>query len=168
MLKDEFETILYIESCDGKSSLFSNIKQNKFKSFEDNNVKAVVEKSGKQVEIAYQRDILGILVSHHIHLKLVLTLTRFFTYPLAPVSIPLCTPDRQNLKTAKSKLYDAVMSDLNIINESTLHEIPNLETYYLDLDVAVGNNRNEWYNKRFGMGNIADGTKTIQKYIPGI
>ena len=57
LMKDEFETRLYTESCDCKNSLFSNIKQNKFKSFEDNDVKVVVEKSGKQVEIAYQRDI---------------------------------------------------------------------------------------------------------------
>ena len=61
---------------------------------------------------------------------------KVFTYPLAPVSILLCTPDGENRRTAKSKLYGAVMCDLHIINESTLHEIPNLETYYLDL-VAV-------------------------------
>ena len=118
LMNDELETRLYTESCDGKNSLFSNLKQNKFKSFEDNDVKVVVEKSGKQVEIAYQRDILGILVSQSYLSKTGVDINKVFTYPLAPVSIPLCTPDGENRKTAKSKLYGAVMCDLHIINET--------------------------------------------------
>ena len=94
---------LYTESCDGKSSLFSNIKQNKFKSFEDNNIKAVVEKIGKQVEIAYQRGILGILVSQSYTSKTDVDIDKIFMYPLAPVSIPLCTPDGKTEKQQKTK-----------------------------------------------------------------
>ena len=77
-----------------------------------------MEKSGKQVEIAYQRDILGILVSQSYLSKTGVDINKVFTYPLAPVSIPLCTPDGENRKTAKSKLYGAVMCDLHIINET--------------------------------------------------
>ena len=122
-----------------------------------------MEKSGKQVEIAYQRDILGILVSQSYLSKTGVDIDKVFTYPLAHISILSCTPVGENRKTAKSKLYGAVMCDLHIINESTLNKIPNFPCCcYQNI------NRNKWNNKRFGMENIANGTKTILKYIPSM
>ena len=49
----------------------------------------------------------------------------------------MCTFLRQNRKTVKSKLYDAAMSELLIINENTLQNISNLQTYYLDPAAAI-------------------------------
>ena len=49
----------------------------------------------------------------------------------------ICTFLRQNRKTVSSKLYDAAMSELLIINENTLQNISNLQTYYLDLVAAI-------------------------------
>ena len=60
-----------------------------------------------------------------------------FMYPLAPVSIPLCTPDGKNRKTAKSKLYDAVMSDMQLLDQNSLPGIPSLETYFLNVVAAI-------------------------------
>ena len=60
-----------------------------------------------------------------------------FMYPLAPVSIPLCTSDGKNRKTAKSKLYDAVMSDMQLLDQNSLPGIPSLETYFLDVVAAI-------------------------------
>ena len=60
-----------------------------------------------------------------------------FMYPLAPVSIPLCTPDGKNRKTAKSKLYDTVMSDMQLLDQNSLPGIPSLETYFLDVVAAI-------------------------------
>ena len=37
---------------------------------------------------------------------------KLFTYPLAPVSISLCTPDGKNRKTVESKLFNVAMSDV--------------------------------------------------------
>ena len=61
-LRQEFEVRLYTESSDGNTTFFSSIKKYKFKSFEENYVKSIVKKDGKEVEVAYQRDILAILI----------------------------------------------------------------------------------------------------------
>ena len=104
-LRQEFEARLYTESSDGNTAFFSSIKKYKLKSFEENNVKNIVKKDGKEVEVAYQRDILAILIKQSYTFKNGVDIDKMFMYPLAPVSIPLCTPDGKNRKTAKSKLY---------------------------------------------------------------
>ena len=61
---------------------------------------------------------------------------RVLSYPLAPVSIALSTPDGSIRKTVKSKLFDAAMSDLRVIDATQLPNASTLDTYFLDL-VAV-------------------------------
>ena len=114
----------------------SVLKRFKFKSFVDTNIKVVVKKAGKQKEIAYQRDILGKLVSQSYASKKGVDMERVLSYPLAPVSIPLSTPDGSIRKTVKSKLFDAAMSDLRVIDATQLPNASTLDTYFLDL-VAV-------------------------------
>ena len=81
-----------------------------------------------------KRDILGILVSQSYANKTGVDMEKVLTYPLAPVSISLCTPDGSNRKTSKSKLHDAAMEDeVTIIDSNNLTGIPNLENYFLDV-----------------------------------
>jgi hypothetical protein len=71
-------------------------------------------------ELAFQRDILGILVAHSCQYKSGIHIDVVLQYPLAPVSVPLCTYDGAIRKTVKSKLFDAAMSDLLIIPKENL------------------------------------------------
>ena len=60
------------------------------------------------------------------------------SFPLAPVSIPLSTPDGSIRKTVKSKLYLAAVSDLQVVTTDELVLPPGkLNTYYLDLAAAI-------------------------------
>ena len=117
---------------------YSTLSRFKLENFENSCIKATITKDGKSKEIAYQRDILGILVSQSKIKKYAnktgVDMEKVFTYPLAPVSIPFCTPDGSNRKTTKSKLYDAAMDDeVTIIDNDNLTGIPNLENYFLDV-----------------------------------
>ena len=76
-------------------------------------IEATITKDGKSKEIAFQRDIFVILVSQSYANKTGVDMEKVLTYPLAPVSIPLCTPDGSNRKTAKGNLYDTAMEDQN-------------------------------------------------------
>jgi hypothetical protein len=58
-------------------------------------------------------------------------------FPLAPVSIPLSTPDGAIRKTVKSKLYDASMSDLSVVNFDALPPASTMRTYLIDLASAI-------------------------------
>ena len=97
---------------------FSTLKRNKFKSWKDTSKKLVAKKDGK--ELAFQRDILGILVAHSCQYKSGIDIDVVWQYPLAPVSVPRSTPDSAIRKTVKSKLFDAAMSDLLIVPKESL------------------------------------------------
>ena len=56
---------------------------------------------------------------------------------LAPVSIPLNTPDGAIRKTVKSKLYDASMSDLRVVHHDELPPASTMTTYLIDLVAAI-------------------------------
>ena len=90
---------------------FSTLKRNKFKSWKDTSKKFVAKKNEKPKELAFQRDILGVLVEHSCQYKSGIDIGIVLQYPLAPVSVPLSTPDGAIRKTVKSKLFDAAMSD---------------------------------------------------------
>ena len=58
-------------------------------------------------------------------------------YPLAPVSVPLSTPDGAIRKTVKSKLFDAAMSDFLVVPKESFPGQDTLNTYFLDVAAAV-------------------------------
>ena len=64
-------------------------------------------------------------------------LEKVLCFPLAPVSIPLRTPDGAIRKTVKSKLYDASMSDLSVVNFDALPPASTMRTYFVDLAAAI-------------------------------
>ena len=59
------------------------------------------------------------------------------SFPLAPISTPLSTPDSSIRKTVKSKLYQAAMSYLQVVTTDELPPPEKLNTYYLDLAAAA-------------------------------
>ena len=95
---------------------FSTLKRNKFKSWKDTSTK----KDGKAKKLAFQRDVLGILVAHSCQYKSSIDIDVVLQYPLAPVSVPFSTPDGAIRKTVKSKLFDAAMSDLLVVPKESL------------------------------------------------
>ena len=64
-------------------------------------------------------------------------LEKVLCFPLAPVSIPLSTPDGAITKTVKSKLYDASMSDLSVVIFDALPPASTMRTYLIDLAAAI-------------------------------
>ena len=99
--------------------------------------KLVAKKDGKAKELAFQRDILGILVAHSCQYKSGIDIDVVLQYPLAPVSVPLSTPDGAIRKTVKSKLFDAAMSDLLVIPKESLPGQDTLNTYFVVVAAAV-------------------------------
>ena len=85
----------------------------------------------------FQRDILGKLVALSHQRKTAVDLDSCLIYPLAPVSLPLSTPDGAIRKTVKSKLFLAAMSDLAILNFEDLPPAERMQIYFLDLAAAI-------------------------------
>ena len=69
---------------------FDLIKREPLKTFKETAIKAKVKINGKVKKLAFQRDVLGILVSYSNKHEAGIDLENVFCYPLAPVSIPLC------------------------------------------------------------------------------
>ena len=119
------------------ATLFSPLKRNKYKSWKDSAKKIVIKKDGKVKELTFQRDILGILVAHSYQYDSGIDIDSVLCYPLAPVSVPLSTPDGSIRKPVKSKLFKTAMSDLSVVTDEDLPSPDRLRTYFLDLAAAV-------------------------------
>ena len=119
------------------ATFFSPLKRNKYKSWNDSANKIVIKKDGKVKELTFQRDILGILVAHSYQYNSGIDIDSALCYPLAPVSVPLSTPDGSIRQTVKSKLFKAAMSDLSVVTDEDLPGPDRLRTYFLDLAAAV-------------------------------
>ena len=120
-----------------KPKFFSPIKREPLKTFKNTTVKTKLQSQGKTKELTFQRDILGMLVAYSNKHETGIDLEKALCFPLAPVSIPLSTPDGAIRKTVKSKLYDASMSDLNIVAHDALPPASTMTTYMMDLAAAV-------------------------------
>ena len=97
----------------------------------------VVRKDGKVKELTFRKDILGILVAHSYQCNSGIDIDSVLYYSLAPVFVPLSTPDGPIRKAVKSKLFKAVMSDLSAVTDEDVHGPNRLRTYFLDLAAAV-------------------------------
>ena len=82
-------------------------------------------------ELTFQRDILGILVAHSYQYNSGIDTDSVLCCPLAPVSVPLSTPDGSIRKTVKSRLFKAAMSDLSTVTDEDLPGPDRLRTYFL-------------------------------------
>lgn len=116
---------------------FEPIKREPLATFKSSSLKTKLNVKGKEKELTFQRDILGILVAYSNKHDAGVDLESTFSYPLAPVSVPLSTADGAIRKTVKSKLYEAAMGDLQIISADELPPAETLNTYFLDLAAAV-------------------------------
>eukprot|EP00794_Sanderia_malayensis_P020967 gene20967-biopygen15473 len=134
-LMKEFERRLTTDAPAVK--FFDLIKKEPLKTLKETAVKAKVKINGKVKVLAFQRDVLGILVSYSNKHEAGIDLENVFCYPLAPVSIPLSTADGSIRKTVKSKLFQAAMSDLILVSEGDLPPNTRLYTYFLDLAAAI-------------------------------
>lgn len=92
-----------------KDEFFDPIKKCKSKTFLDSAKRSKMNVDGKCKEVIFQRDILGKLVALSHKRKMAVDLDKCLVYPLAPVSLPLSTPDGAIRKTVKSKLFNAAM-----------------------------------------------------------
>ena len=134
----DFEERLKIDSTKDKS-FFSPVKKNKYLSFENANVTITIPKNGKQKDVTCQRDVLCLLVSISYTTKKPVDIEKAMSHPLTPVPLSLCTADGTERKTAKSKLYDATMSELAVVPELAIFPEPLLpksdllQTYFFDL-----------------------------------
>ena len=117
--------------------LFGPIKRESLTTFKDSSVKTRLKIKGKEKELTFQRDILGILVAYSNKHEAGVDLETTLSFPLAPVSMPLSTADGAIRKTVKSKLYEAAMSDLSIVSPDELPPAEILNTYFLDLAAAI-------------------------------
>ena len=88
-------------------------------------------------ELTFQSYILGILVAHSYQYNSGIDIDSVLCYPLAPVPVPLNTPDGSIRKTVKSKLFKAAMSDLSVVTDEDLPGPDRLRAYFLDLAAAV-------------------------------
>ena len=88
-------------------------------------------------ELLFQRNVLGILVAYSSKNEAGIDVRNVLSFPLAPVSIPLSTADGAIRKTGKSKLFEAAMSDLDLVSEDTMPPPTRLYTYFLDLAAAI-------------------------------
>ena len=86
---ESFET--RIETKESTEMFFSTLKRNKLKSWKDTSKTLVAKKDGKTKELAFQRDI---LVADSCQYKSGINIDVVLQYPLAPVSVPLSTPER--------------------------------------------------------------------------
>ena len=85
----------------GDKHLFIPIERVKWNGFETENMKVKLQVNGKTEEISVQKDVFGLLAA-----KGDVDMDDALKFPLAPVSLPLATPDGCMRKTNKSKLYD--------------------------------------------------------------
>eukprot|EP00112_Aurelia_sp_Birch-Aquarium-sp1_P014970 Seg3276.1 transcript_id=Seg3276.1/GoldUCD/mRNA.D3Y31 product="hypothetical protein" protein_id=Seg3276.1/GoldUCD/D3Y31 len=92
------------------------IRKFKCKTFRHSENKVKIKKDGKCKEVIFQRDILGRLVALSHKPMIGVDLDSVLVYPLAPVCLPLSTPDGAIRKTVKSKLFTAAISDLTVVS----------------------------------------------------
>ena len=116
-------------------NFFDPIRKCKPKTFTDSSRKSKVNIGSKCKEVMFQRDILGKLVALSHQQKTAVDLDSCLIYPLAPVSLPLSTPDGAIRKTVKSKLFLTAMSDLAILNFEDLPPAERMQIYFLDLAI---------------------------------
>ena len=131
----EFEERM--SSSESTKKFFDPIRKCKPITFTDSSRKSKVNIGGKCKEVMFQRDILGKLVALSHQRKTAVDLHSCLIYPLAPVSLPLSTPDGAIRKTVKSKFFLAAMSDLTILNFEDLPPAKRMQIYFLDLAAAI-------------------------------
>ena len=99
--------------------------------------KVTVKKDRAEKQIAYQRDILGRLITLSHQTKLAINIEKAITYPLSNNPPALTLPDGSPRKSVKSKLFDAALSDLPIVNMSRIPGKEILHVYFLDLIAMI-------------------------------
>ena len=88
-----------------KVNFWDRIKREDWKNFSSTRKRTIVHKSGKVIEIAAQRDILGFLLNKSQELKTPIDINEALKYPLSPVPLSIAHGDGERRKTNKSDLY---------------------------------------------------------------
>ena len=66
-----------------------------------------------------------------------INIKNLLNYPQSAVSLPLITADGSRRKTVKSKLFDAAINDLDVLELNELPSDETFNTYFLDLAAAI-------------------------------
>ena len=92
-LMQSFQSNLHATVNPNGISFFDPIKKNKYLTFNNSAVKAKVKVGGKTQEELLHRDILGQIAASSSKNKAGVDMDRVLDYPLAPVSLLLCTAE---------------------------------------------------------------------------
>ena len=115
------------------AEFFSQIEKIPLKCFQFCVDKVKVKKGDKEKQIAAQRDVFGMLLSTSHKTKSGVDLEASLIYPLANHPPALCVPGGIARKYVKSKLFDAALKDLGLIDIKQLPGKEILHTYFLDV-----------------------------------
>ena len=119
------------------SGMMDVIRKSLMKYFSSSNVLVKLQKKGEAREIKMKRDILRKLVRSSFDTNSHINVETLLTYPLWPVSLALSCSDGTIRKKCKSKLYEATMYDLSILEQNKLLSKSVMNTYFLDLPGCV-------------------------------
>ena len=86
----------------GEKHLFNVIERVKWNGFESENMKVKMKVDGKTQEISVQKDVFALLAAKSEEDSTAVDMNAALAFPLAPVSLPLATPDGCMRKTNKS------------------------------------------------------------------
>ena len=92
----------------GDQHLFTVLERVKWTGFETENMKVNVKVDGKTKTVSVQKDIFALIAAKSGKDFTAVDMKQALKFPLAPVSLPLATPDGCMRKTSKCKLYDAL------------------------------------------------------------
>ena len=130
-LYEEF-TSRFEKDNNNKLRFWDPIKKQDWHDFSTSNLKTKVKnKNGKVVEVAVQRDVLGLLLAKSQEFDAAIHMEKALKFPLSPVPLALAHADGERRKTNKSSLYDHALasSQSNVVSSSECGK----KAYVLDL-----------------------------------
>ena len=114
---------------------FDPMKRNKMHTFKSAfQSQKKKDKSGKQIDLVADRNILGILVAKSQEKKAPVDFDKALTYPLSPVPLSLATADGSIRKCSKSMLYQSALDQLRGVDYSSISDV---KIYILDLAAVI-------------------------------
>lgn len=139
-LRNDFLNRVRLEDKNGQGTakiFFDPIKRAPWKSFTDTKKKSKVNTKRQTKDVAVQRDILGLLAASSQKNNESVNIDEALSFPLTEVPLCLATSDGIRRKNAKSKLFDAALTSLEVERDSAELSYDGISCYMLDLAAAL-------------------------------